>query len=191
MTATTPVERVAGILEAASYRCIQTPLSLAGMHFDFPAAFIGTGTSPDLILVADTAFDTAQRILQRVEGVARALDVMASRRPLTTILTGPRPRAEIMNTMSRVCRVLAIGVPDQDDQDDNIRNWLAVLLPLELPEPGESAVDSIGNLTGPDDTDPVTTALIDASREGAEEVERRLTTLVSEPLDKIATEDEP
>jgi hypothetical protein len=189
MTATTPVEKVAGILEAANYRRIPAPLNLAGMHFEFPAAFIGTGRSPDLILVADTAFDTTQRILQRVEGVARALDVIGSRRPLTTVLTGPRPLSSLINAMSRVSRVLAVGVSDRPDQDDTIRNWLAVLLPLELPEPGESAVDAIADMIGTEAADPVMMALIAASHEGAGAVERRLTSLVSEPLDEIATKD--
>ena len=65
MTAPTPVDRVAEVLTGAGYRRVSTPLDIAGLQFDLPAAFVGTSPSPDLIVVADTAFDQEQRILKR------------------------------------------------------------------------------------------------------------------------------
>ena len=109
MTASTPVERVAEILAGAGYRRVATPLEIAGLKFELPAVFVGSSPSPDLILVADTAFDDERRILRKTEGIARAMDVMRSKRPLTAVLVGPRPSAATIDSMSRVCRVLPIG----------------------------------------------------------------------------------
>ena len=41
MTAATPVDRVAEVLGSAGYRRIVTPLEIAGLKFDLPAAFVG------------------------------------------------------------------------------------------------------------------------------------------------------
>jgi hypothetical protein len=91
VTAPTPVDRVAEVLAGARYRRVRTPLEIANLKFDFPIAFVGTSPSPDLVLVADTAFDDERRILKKMEGIARAMDVVQSRRPITVVLTGPRP----------------------------------------------------------------------------------------------------
>lgn len=65
MTVVTPVEKVVELLVDAKYRQLPTPLSIAGLTFDIPAAFVGVHPSPDLILVADTAIDTDVGILRR------------------------------------------------------------------------------------------------------------------------------
>ena len=57
MIAPTPVDRVGEVLTGAGYRSISTPLEIAGLRFDLPAAFVGERQSPDLIVVAETAFD--------------------------------------------------------------------------------------------------------------------------------------
>jgi len=186
VTATTPIEKVAEILSAANFRRITTPLNLAGIQFDIPAAFVGTDTSSDLILLVDTAFDTEKRIQQKVEGIARALDSIGSMRPLTTVITGPRPLRLAIDAMSRVCRVLPLGVSNDVTQDADIRNWLAVLLPLKLPEPSDVAEGTAAEFASAGTADPVTMALIEASSQGREEVERCLSMLISKPLDDIA-----
>jgi hypothetical protein len=185
VTATTPVEKVAEVLSAANFRRVMTPLSLAGIQFDIPAAFVGTGTSSDLILLVDTAFDTEKRIQQKVEGIARALDSIGSMRSLTTVVTGPRPLRLVMDAMSRVCRVLPLGVSNDANQAADILNWLAVLLPLNLPEPSDVAADAMTVFTNMTDN-PVTMTLIEASSLGRAEVERCLSILISKPLDDIS-----
>lgn len=187
MTATTPVEKVAEVLGAANFRRVATPLRLAGIEFDIPAAFVGTGTSSDLVLLVDTAFDSEIRIQQKVEGVARALDSMRSMRSLTTVVTGPRPRGLIIDALSRVSRVLPLGVSNDGHQDANVLNWLAILLPLKLPEPGEVTEDAVTEFANARAADPILMALIEASSQGSQEVERRMSTLISEPLDDIVT----
>lgn len=183
MNTTSSMEKVAEVLCAASFRRITTPLNLAGIQFDIPAAFVGTGTSSDLILLVDTAFDTDTRIQQKVEGVARALDAVGSKRPLTTILSGPRPPNVVLEAMSRVCRVLSVGVSNEETQDADVLNWLAVLLPLDIPDPSEATTDTMTELAGSGAADQITQTLIEASIGGAKEVERRLNLLISEPLD--------
>lgn len=93
MNAPTPVDRVAHFLASAGFRRLPVPLEVAGLKFDFPVAFVGSAPSPDLIVIADTAFDNEQRILKRIEGLARALDVVQSKRPLTIVVAGPRPHS--------------------------------------------------------------------------------------------------
>ena len=46
----TPTDRIMSALIAAGYRSV-SPLELAGLSFDFPAAFMGDERSLDLILV--------------------------------------------------------------------------------------------------------------------------------------------
>jgi len=188
MTAITPVEEVAEVLVAANFRRVEMPLRLAGIDFDIPAAFVGTGKSSDLILLVDTAFDTEKRIQQKVEGVARALDSIQSMRPLTTVVAGPRPRSLVIDAMSRVSRVLPLGVSNDGHQETDVRNWLAVLLPLELPEPSDVAENAMAEFASAGAADPITMALIEASSQGSDGVERCLGILISEPLGDIATE---
>ena len=78
MTATTPVERVAQLLEAAYFRRVPTPLQIAGLQIDVPGVFVGSEPSPDLVLVGDTAAQTPRHLRQAVEAVGRALDMMSS-----------------------------------------------------------------------------------------------------------------
>jgi hypothetical protein len=112
----TPTDRIMSALLAADYRSV-SPLELAGLSFDFPAAFMGDERSLDLILVADLAFDEPKRLLQRVESVARTLDVMRSKRPITLVLAGPKPNRDVLDAMSRVCRVLPITSGKSEDAD--------------------------------------------------------------------------
>lgn len=187
MTAITPVEKVAEVLSAANFRRIETPLNIAGIMFDIPAAFVGTDTSSDLILLVDTIFDTEIRIQQKVEGIARALDSMGSMRSLTTVVTGPRPLKIVIDAMARVSRVLPLGMPSNVHQDSDILNWLAVLLPLNLPDSSDMMEDAVAKFSSTGIADPVIMALIEASSQGSEEVERCLSILISKPLDDIFT----
>jgi hypothetical protein len=134
MNDTTPVGRITTLLVEAGYRSVSAPLVIGGLKFEFPAALVGTEPSPDLILIADTAFEQEERLVAKLEGVARALDVARSKRPLTVVVAGPRPTSANLEAMSRVCRVLPTGTVLDKDAESSLRNWLAVLLPLRLPE---------------------------------------------------------
>ncbi|QYA15924.1 hypothetical protein [Rhizobium sp. AB2/73] len=185
MTAPTPVDRVGEVLTGAGYRSISTPLEIAGLRFDLPAAFVGSSPSPDLIVVADTAFDPEQRILKKIEGIARAMDVVRSKRPLTAVLTGPRPSSAVLDSMSRVCRVLPIGTILDADADTALRNWLAVLMPLSLPEPTASIADPLTEIAGQlGGLDPEIASLVSLAPEGADVVQSHLHTLISDSLNQ-------
>jgi len=183
MTASTPVEMVSDLLEAANYRRLPTPLEIAGLSFDLPAAFVGTDRASDLVIVADTAFEPAQRILRKIEGIGRALDVMRSRRPVTAVLAGPRPAADILSSLSKVCRVLPIGTPVDDDPDTALTNWLAVLLPLKLPVPTQGIADPLEALRARlDDLAESVANLTNDADKGADAVQASFHTLLNETL---------
>jgi len=147
MNDTTPVGRITALLLEAGYRSVSAPLVIGGLKFDFPAALVGTEPSPDLILIADTAFEQEERLVAKLEGVARALDVARSKRPLTVVVAGPRPTSANLEAMSRVCRVLPTGTVLDQDPEGSLRNWLAVLLPLRLPEAHAPIADALEQLS--------------------------------------------
>jgi hypothetical protein len=192
MTATTPVGKIIELLTGAGYKQLATPLDIAGLKFEFPAALLGTGPSPDLIVVFDTAFEPEERVRNKIQSIARALDVMKSRRPLTAILAGPRPRTATLDAMSKVCRVLPIGVAEDGDEEAALRNWLAVLMPLQLPQTTEATADPMAELLQQIGApEPHTQKLLNAAGQGSEQVRTALCELVEEPLLPTLKELEP
>jgi hypothetical protein len=184
LSAATPVDRVTELLVGAGYRLINKPFQLAGLTFDFSAAFVGTKPSPDFIVVADTAFDHETLILKKLEGIARAMDALGSRRPLTAVLAGPKPTTSVLDAMSKVCRVLPIGVVVDVSADTALRNWLAVLLPLELPEPSGTLADSIEEISANmADLAPELADLPKLASGGSAAVEQRLHEIIAACLE--------
>lgn len=184
MIETTPVERVARMLEAAQFQRRPIPLQIASLKFEVPAAFIGTSPLPDLVVVGDTATQTARELQRMVEGVGRALDVVRSRRPLTLVLVGPRLESAALAALSRYARVLPIG---ETADDESLKNWLAVLLPLKLPKPVESrGVDCLKELRT--STDAEGQELIDLATLGAKVVAERFVAMVEKPFDEAPTQ---
>jgi hypothetical protein len=191
MTAATPVDKVVQFLETAGYRRLTMPLQIAGLDFAHSAAFVGTNPSPDLILVEDSTVETAQRILRRVEGVARALDVVRSKRPVTAVIAGPRPSAAVLDAMTKVCRVLPVGTVVDDNQETALRNWLAVLLPLTLPTPSRETADPLNEITDHiDGLAPEIAGLIDTATSGADAVQARLHEIIARSLVRPSVDNE-
>lgn len=131
MTVGLPPDRVAALLVANGYRTIPLPLQIAGLTFDVAGAFIGVDHSADLVVIGDMAADGERKVVQQVEGIGRALDVMRSHRPLTTVIVGPRPVGKTLEALAQIGRILPVG--EANDPED-LRDQLAVLLPLALPE---------------------------------------------------------
>jgi hypothetical protein len=170
MTAALPAERVAEILLTAGYRRITPPLEVAGLIFDVAGAFVGVGHSADLVVIGDMAADGERKVVQQIDGIARALDVMRSRRPLTTVIVGPRPVGKTLESLAQVSRVLAV---EEAIDPHDLRDRLAILLPLELPE-SQSADRDLGageGLSFPDA--PIAAELAEASKLGEEAVRTR------------------
>jgi hypothetical protein len=179
VTVTTPVERVAQVLEAARFRRMPSPLGIAGLQIEVPGAFLGSEPSPDLVIVCDTVAQTTRQLQQTIEGVGRALDMMSSRRPLTLVLVGPRPDSAALRSLSRYARVLPVG---EVADDATLQNWLAVLLPLRLPEPDEERGETASLQLLEKTDDPIARDLVALAREGEAAVAERLHALVDEPF---------
>lgn len=140
MTGTGPIERVVTLLAGAGYEVVEQPRAIGGIPFEFAAMLAGRG-SLDLIVLVDLAIDTdRERIRRRVAGLARALDLVRSRRSLTIVLVGPSPDAALVQAIAGVARVLTVGTPPADDAP--LRDALAVLLPLEV-ETEDSKADDV------------------------------------------------
>jgi hypothetical protein len=186
--AATPIEAVAEILQReGQFRRLSKPLQIAGVTIDVADAFVAGDKSLDLVLVGDNIGDqAARRLVSAVEGAARALDLVRSLRPLTLVVVGPRPGADTLRELVRHARVLPVGeAPD----DGTLRNWLAALLPLDLPAVGEARGDIAAAELVSADSDPLTTALVQAAQGGKDEVTAVLLDAIEEPFD--AWDDEP
>ncbi len=152
------------------YRRLDPPLQIAGLKFDVAAAFVGVGHVADLVVVGDMAAEGERKVAQQIEGIARALDVMRSRRPLTTVIVGPRPVGKVLDAIAQVSRILAVG---EADDPSELRDGLAILLPLDLPAP-QSADRDLGageHLVLPDGA--IASSLVEASALGEEAVRAR------------------
>jgi hypothetical protein len=161
-------------------------VTVASVPFEFAALLVGSERALDLIVVIDTLTEPEVRIRQKVEGLSRALDLVASRRPLTTVLVGPPPSAVLVEALSRVCRVLPVGTPTGAGADISLSDALAVLLPLELADASESVVDPFGevrrHLQHAQHEEEVL-MIFSAAIDGTETVKQTLRTLLLEPLD--------
>ena len=115
----------------------------------------------------------------------RQLDVVRSRRPLTVVLVGPRLESTTLAALSRYARVLPIG---ETTDDENLRNWLAVLLPLKLPRPVEArGVDCLEELRK--STNAEAQELIDLATLGAKAVAERFVVMVEMPFVEALTQE--
>jgi hypothetical protein len=176
MTAATPSERVADILVNSGYRRISAPLQVAGLTFDVAAAFVGVGHSADLVVIGDMAADGERKVLQQVEGIARALDVVRSHRPLTIVIVGPRPVGKTLEALAQVGRILPV---EEAVDSSDLRDRLAILLPLELPATlmADRDLGAGEALSLPDD--PLAADLLEMSKLGEEAVKTRFHTALN------------
>lgn len=179
MTDSTPVGRVTAALEDAGYQRIASGLQVGELKFQFPAAFVKAKSSAELILVADIASESEAQLIRKVDGVARALDIAASTRSLTLVVTGPRPSAAALESLGRVCRVLPTGNITGDDGDEVLKNWLAVLLPLSLPKPESVSGNSLARIhAAAQSLDETIRKLIDVASLGERAVSKELYSII-------------
>jgi hypothetical protein len=178
---------VSALLQQAGYKRLTVPLAVGGLQFALAAAFIGTGVSPDLLVIVDAAFEKEQRIQQRIEGLARALDIVESRRPLTVIVAGPRFSDNVGQLVSRVSRMLSV-----DDAADEAKLYdaLAVLLPLKLPDPKDGGYEGMDLDAIVGEGDAEIAGLVEAAISGEGAVRERLFELIAEPFDSLSLEAE-
>jgi len=164
------IQTVLSILEGHGYERLEKPLVIVGTEFDFEAAARGTGTSHDLVLIATEAVP-ARRLTRLVAGLARSLDITASRRPVSIVLIGKvefSARADL-ETYARVLRVASTN-PGRAE----IEKAIAVLLPLKLPQAtvlrSDGAADKVYEKLGARNTSPEHASLVSAAKGGTERV---------------------
>lgn len=177
------LEAVLEELKAAGFEQLEPPPRIAGAEFDFEAAAVGTGVSHDLVLVATRATHH-QRLVRLMEGLSRALDHLESRRPVTLILLGEAPLLPVQDELERNVRLLLIRGDEPDEPQ--VRQAIAVLMPLTLPATQDSGKDPIGELTqalGLSITLEHLT-LIQAAQGGADEVRNSLKQYIDDIFDE-------
>lgn len=187
----TSVQAVIDVLEEAGFAKLPSPLIVVGTEFDFEAAARGTTTSHDLVVVA-TAHLAPRRLQRLITGLARSLDLAASRRPVSLILIGEldaASRAEI----ERYARVLSIS--SSSPTREEIEEAVSVLLPLRLPTAvlmhGTDPVNEVAGAIGLPRLSREHTELIRASSYGPDAVEAALRDYANEGAgwhDKEGTE---
>ena len=170
----TGVQDVMTVLEGAGFERLPKPLTVAGTEFDFEAAARGTQHSHDLILVA-TDQVPRQRLQRLVAGLARSLDLAASRRPMSLVLMGEVAAADRIE-LERCARVLHIGSTEPDVAE--IEEAVAVLLPLKLPNAelvhGSDPINEVMSALGPLRTTSDHIALVKAAADGPDTVREAL-----------------
>ena len=179
MNATTPVERVAKVLELAQFRRIPSPLEIGGIEIGALAGFVGKPPSPDLVVVGDTLQQSPEALQQSVEGVGRALDMMGSRRPLTLVVVGPRPDSTAITALARYARVLAVG---ELADESALANWLAVLLPLKPPKTNDGRAEAAIVKLLAEPLDPLVREYVALAAQGKDSVAARLAQAIDQPF---------
>lgn len=173
------ISRIASILLSANYKQLLGPFGISSVPFDFTAAFVGDEKTLELILVVDLFFESDEgRLLHKIQSLGKALDMAESRRSITTVLFGPPMDPETIQSMTKVCRVLNIGNPAEDDKlEQYLRDWLSVLLPLPILNDLNAITDWRTELLQQAGASADTTffkSVLDASQAGSEAVETRL-----------------
>ena len=108
------------------------PLTVSKVPYEFAAALTGGERSLDLVIVVDLVLmdKNEPRLVQKLQSLSRALDLAESRRSVTAVLVGVAVSAETTEALGQVCRVLSVGLPPSDQEEQYLSDWLAVLLPL-------------------------------------------------------------
>ncbi len=192
MSASEPIQRVVALLEGAGYEVIEQPRPIGGIPFEFEAMLAGVG-SLDLIAVIDVDAESDRgRLRGRVEGLARALDLVRSRRSLTLVLVGVRPEPELIQALARVGRILLTTAPPGDEGEVEMRDALAVLLPLQIATGPDSAAESwVAARASIAAAYPAeANGVLAAASAGAAAVEEALGELLMEPLRAVSANDE-
>ena len=185
----TAVELVLAELESAGFQRLPRPLVVSGAVFDFDAAVTGTGVSHDLVIVGGQGTDSV-RLVQLLSGLNRSLDRVASRRPVSLVLIGSRPEPATLAELEDNARVMVIE-GDQPESAD-IRDAIAVLLPLRLPPTKQEVIDPLDELVadlGRSASDEHR-AIVDAARIGSDAVRETFRRYLDESLEDTPEQDE-
>lgn len=188
----TPVEQIVKILSSAGYLELAQPLVVANLRFEFASALIAKERSLDLVVLADIVTDRDEsRLAQKIQALARALDLTESRRSLTVVTVNGDLSADTMEALVKVCRLLAVGVLPSEGEVQYLRDWLAVLLPLPDLDQLTGLADWKSELNaqlGKDPRTKVIDALTTASNQGPGSVETVFASHLKAELRKVLQE---
>jgi hypothetical protein len=186
----TTAETVFNILtKEGGYRPLGKPIRIGSQVFEFTYALVAGEKANDLVIVIElTGASKDSQVTRSVLAFTRALDVLGSKRSVTVVLTSGQADNDLVNSISRVCRVLPVGAPTGPMAEDMVRDWLAVLLPLKSPPPVEHLADWKANLEKQlEDTDeePTVGRFVQLAEGGKEAVETALALEISTLADKV------
>lgn len=177
----TAVALVLAELEAAGFQNLDPPLVVGDAKFDFDGAVKGTGVSHDLVVVGGQDADSVH-LVHLLSGLNRSLDRFASRRPVSLVFVGSRPEPATLAELEDNARVMVIegDLPEPAD----IRDAIAVLLPLQLPATKQEVVDPLDELVADlgRSASNEHRLLIDAARTGPKAVELTLRRFLDDAL---------
>ena len=185
----TPLEQAITLLKAHGYREANQPFPIGSSTFSFEAVLTADRTL-DLIVLIDTTIGEEDRLRRQIQAFSRALDVIGSRRTLTVVLVGQPLTAETMETLARLCRVLPVGTLSEPNAERTLKDWLAVLLPLSLPDADEVQGDWRAEILKriPSGSSKPVAAYLSASESGGPSVSEELRRRVQAVLDRHASD---
>ena len=126
------VDLVTTLLIGAGYTPLEQPIIVGGIPFE-STAILAKDSWLELVVVVDTVLeDDTVALNANIYGLARALDLVESRRALTVVLVGPSESQTLDGELKDVARVLSVPSGAGDGTDSTLRHALAVLLPLDL-----------------------------------------------------------
>lgn len=186
----TTAETVFEILtKEGSYRPLGKPVRIGSQAFDFTHTLVAGEKANDLVIVIElTGASEDTQVTRSVLAFTRALDVLGSKRSVTAVLTSGQADNELVNSISRVCRVLPVGAPTGPMAKEMVRDWLAVLLPLKSPPPVEHLADwkaSLEKRLEDTDDEQAVDRFMQLAEGGKEAVEAALALEISTLADKV------
>lgn len=186
----TTAETVFEILtKEGGYRLLGKPIKIGSQAFDFTHVLVAGERANDLVIVIElTGASGDAQVTRSVLAFTRALDVLGSKRSVTTVLTSGQADNDLVNSISRVCRVLPVGAPTGPKAEEMVRDWLAVLLPLKSPPPVEHLADwkaSLETQLEHTDDEPAIARFVQLAEGGKEAVEAALALEISTLADKV------
>ena len=186
----TTAETVFEILtKEGGYRPLGKPIKIGSQSFDFTHVLVAGEKANDLVIVLElTAASEDPKVTRSVLAFTRALDVLGSKRSVTAVLTSGQADNELVNSISRVCRVLPVGAPTGPMAEEMVRDWLAVLLPLKSPPPVEHLADwksSLERRLEDTDDEQVVERFVQLAEGGKGAVEAALALEISKLADQV------
>lgn len=124
--------KLVSLLESYGCRLLASPTEIGGIPFEFSSVLVGAPNTLDLVLVEQILVDDQERLLQKAQGVALALDAVHSRRSLTLILFGSGLDPTVETALTRFARVLYVQEA-LNAGDSELWDALSILRPVEAP----------------------------------------------------------